>query len=456
MKVAVVGAGLAGLVAALELCERGHAVVLFEKRPWAGGRTYSYDDRDSGAELDNGQHVFMRCTTAYRWLLRKLGTEPLTELQPRLEALVFDERGRPATLAADPLPAPFHLARSFARYRHLSVGERLSAARALAKVWRMSEPARLSLADRSFADWLTEHGQGGRARRALWDFVVLPTLNCTAEEASAADALFVFRRALLQRADAAGIGVPRVGLSRLHVEPALERLRRRGAEVRLRTGIARVELDGDAVAGVVTARGRAVPVDALVLAVGHEALPWLLPEHPSLAPIARAAARLTSSPIVNVHLWFDRPVLRFRFAASLRRDLQWVFDRSAFELCRRGSEQHVVVSLSGAREEVEMRRDVLRDRTLAALETLPAASRGARLVRYAVAKEPWATFVPAPGAERPPIATPIRNLVLAGAHTDTGWPATMESAVRSGILAARLLHSRMGAIRRSQDGEPEV
>ncbi len=456
MKVAVVGAGLAGLAAALELSERGHEVVLFEKRPWAGGRTYSYEDRDTGAELDNGQHVFMRCTTAYRWLLRKLGTDALTELQPRLHALVFDERGRAATLSADPLPAPFHLARSFARYRHLSVRDRLSAARVLAAVQRMSEPERLALADRSFADWLAEHGQGAAARRALWEFVVLPTLNCTADEASAADALFVFRRALLQRADGAGIGIPRVGLSRLHVEPALDLLRRRGAEIRLRTGIARLELHGDTVAAVVTSRGRVVLVDAVLLAVGHEALPRLLPDHLGLAPIAGAAARLTSSPIVNVHLWFDRRVLPFRFAASLRRDLQWVFDRSAFELCRRGEEQHVVVSLSGAREEIDMRRDTLRDRTLAALESLPAAARGARLIRYAVAKEPWATFVPAPGVERPPVGTPIRNLALAGAHVDTGWPATMESAVRSGILAARLLHSRMGAICRPHDGEPEV
>lgn len=441
MRVAVIGAGLAGLAAACELAALGHHVVVFEKRPWAGGKTYSFVDDETGAEVDNGQHVFMRCTIAYRRFLRRLGSEGLAELQPRLAVPVLAADGRAARLWADPLPPPVHLARAFLRYRHLSREEKLAVARLLAQVWRMSEGERLALHGQPFGEWLREHRQPAGAVERFWRFVVLPTLNCQPDEASTADALFVFREALLQANDAAGLGLPNVGLSRLHVEPAIAFLRARGGEVRLRSAVRRIE--GDDAAGIaVRAGGRREPFDGVVVAVPHDAVGGLFPETLRHAPPLGELGAIASSPIVNVHLWFDRPILRARFVATLHPHLQWVFRRSPAG----AGEQHLVVSLSGAREEVEMSKTALQRRTLAAMEAvLPTTARGAQPRRCVVVKEPAATFVPAPGLRRPGPVTPLRNVVLAGAYVDTGWPATMESAVRSGMLAARLLHNRMRA-----------
>jgi len=440
MKVAVIGAGLAGLAAACELAALGHRVVLFERRPWAGGKTYSFADEATGDDVDNGQHVFMRCTVAYRSFLRRLGTERLTSLQPRFAATVLGADGRPSRLWADPLPVPLHLSRAFLGYRHLAAGEKAAVARALLRLWRLSEAERLALRDISFAEWLRAQRQPVGAIERFWEFVILPTLNCRAHEAAAADALFVFREALLRTNDAAGLGIPEVGLSRLHVEPALAQLRARDAEVRLRCAAEAIDAEGET-ATAVLAGGSREAVDAVVVAVPHDVAPRLFPEHVRRQPPLAGLSSIGVSPIVNVHLWFDRPVLRRRFVATLHPHLQWLFRASSVAAGR----QHLVVSLSGAREELELSKGALERRTLEALETVLASARGARLVRSAVVKEPAATFVPAPGLRRPGPATPLRNVVLAGAYVDTGWPATMESAVRSGILAARLLHNRMRA-----------
>ncbi len=440
MKVAVIGAGLAGLAAACELASLGHEVILFEKRPWAGGKTYSFVDDVTGDEVDNGQHVFMRCTVAYRNFLRRLGTEHLAMVQPRLSVSVVGTDGRLGRLWADPAPVPFHLARAFLRYPHLTVSEKAAIATALLRVWRMPETERLDLRDVSFGEWLRAQRQPPGAVERFWEFVTLPTLNCRAEEASAADALFVFREALLRSSESAALGIPDVGLSRLHVEPALAFVREHGGVALLRTAAEQLEAAGESAVAVV-AGGRRIPVDGAVVAVPHEAAAGLFPESLRVQPPLGGLARIASAPIVNMHLWFDRPVLRRRLVATLHPHLQWLFRASP-----PGEErQHVVVSLSGAREEVELPKSALQRRTLEAMEAVLRPPAGVRLLRCVVVKEPAATFVPAPGLRRPGPATPLRNVVLAGAYVDTGWPATMESAVRSGILAARLLHNRMRA-----------
>lgn len=439
MKVAVVGGGLAGLAAGCELAALGHRVILFEKRPWAGGKTYSFVDDETGAEVDNGQHVFMRCTTAYRAFLRRLGTENRAILQPRLSIPVLGERGR-SRLWADPLPVPLHLSRAFLRYRHLTRDEKFAVLRALLAVWRMSESERLELHAVPFSEWLRRRKQPPGAVERFWEFVVLPTLNCRIDEASTADALFVFRESLLRANDAAGLGLPQVGLTRLHVEPALRYIRDRGGEVRLRAAVESIEVaDGRAI--TVRAANRSEPIDAVVIAVPHDAASTLFPEPLRDQEPLASVSSFAVSPIVNVHLWFDRPVLSSRVVATLDRRLQWLFRRSSAV----NGEHHVVVSLSGAREELNRSKAELQRRTIEALESVVRSPTNARLVRCVVVKEPAATFIPAPGLKRPGPATQLPNVVLAGAYVDTGWPATMESAVRSGILAARLLHNRMRA-----------
>ncbi|MCC6382412.1 MAG: FAD-dependent oxidoreductase [Dehalococcoidia bacterium] len=439
MKVAVVGAGLAGLAAACELTDLGHHGVVCARRPWAGGKTYSFLDRETGESVDNGQHVFMGCTTAYTGFLARLGTLALTKRQRRLRVPVFDAQGRRSDITAVALPGGLHLAGSFLRYRHLALADKLRAARLLAAVTRMPAAARDTLDGVAFGEWLRLHGQSESSIRALWDLVLVPTLNARADEVSAAAALFVLQEGFLKSAESGALGIPTVGLSALHVEPALAYVAARGGGVRLGCTVTRLQAEGEKVSSVVSSGG-AEPFDAVVCAVPHRQVAALLPEQVAGASPFAELATIPAAPIVNVHVWFDRSVTALPFAAFAEGDLQWLFNRSRLE-GRQGDGQHVVVSLSAAERWMALDKGALERHFVAALRTAFPEARQAQVRRCVVLKEPEATFVPAPGIRRPGARTPLANLYLAGAYTATGWPATMESAVRSGLAAARTLHS---------------
>ncbi len=447
MRVAVVGAGLAGLSAACRLADAGHSVVVIERRPWAGGKTYSFPDRASGDEIDNGQHILMRCTTAYIDFLERLGTLGHVRWQRRLAVPVYDAYGRRAVIAAAPIHAPWHLLPSLLTYRHLSPSDRLRAVRAAAAMLR----ERASSPDESFAGWLRRHGQNERLIRDLWDLIVVPTLNCRCDEASAAQALFVFRTGFLAAAEAAAIGVPTVPLSELHVRPAIRYVERRRGRVRPSLAVASLEVDRDRVTALRCASGERIEADAVVLATPPAEALAMLPAVWRSEPAFERLGRIRSAPIVNVHLWFDRPMAPFAFAAFTGCDVQWVFNQSRIRSDDPRGPEHLVISLSAATEYVSVRPGELVERLVTQLRrALPRAT--GRLLRARVVKEPAATFVPEPGLIRPGPVTPIVNLFLAGAYTDTGWPATMESAVRSGIAAAEAIEARRAALERACAG----
>lgn len=438
MNVAVVGGGLAGLAAACELADAGHRVTIFERRPWCGGKTYSHRDPETGEEVDNGQHVFMACTTAYRDFLRKIGTAHFVKRQRRMRVRVFDAAGRLSELRATALPPPAHLGWSFLRYRHLSAGQKARIARALVAATVTTEAERHSFQDISFEDWLRARRQDTEAIRDFWDFLLVPTLNCRAAEASAAEALFVLRHGFLHSNTAAAIGVSSVGLSQLHVEPAIRYVEQRGGCVRTGTAVAAIIAGAGHVRGVQTESGQLEPFDGVVCALPARESLAALPD--AIGEDLRAAlAAVETAPIVNLHCWFDRPVATYPFAAYIGNELQWVFNRALLDRNPSPLHYRLVVSLSAAHEYMPLTRRELQQRFLPQIEVALPRAREAKLVRFAAIKEPAATFVPAPGLRRPGPVTPVAGLVLAGAHTDTGWPATMESAVRSGLNAAAAL-----------------
>lgn len=428
--VVVCGGGVAGVAAACEAALRGARVTLVERRPFLGGRAFSFVDRSSGREIDNGQHVYLGCCTAYIDLLRVLGTLGYTTLQRRMRVPVRDRGGRRGVLAAEPLPAPLHLGPSFAVYPHLSRREKAGTLRALAALARMRPAAREELDDRSFADWLADHGQGPRAVERFWDLIVLPTCNDRSDRVSAALAAYVYQEGFLRTAGGSAIGWSRVGLTHLLDPAARSFLEARGG--RVLTGRAVAAADPG---GVTLGDGERIEADGVVLALppgrAREVAPEALPDDPGLG----------SAPIVNVHLWFDRPVMDEAFTAVVDSPAQWVFNRTAMGAAGRVGEHHIAVSISGARREVDVPREALAAEIRAEVEHLLPAARSAGLVADAVVKEPLATFAAAPGqaARRPGTATPLERVALAGAWTDTGWPATMEGAARSGIMAARHL-----------------
>jgi len=437
----VVGGGLAGISAALDCASADVSVSLVEVRPRLGGAVYSFE-RD-GLWLDNGQHVFLRCCDAYRHLLARLGSTADTVLQDRLAIPVLSP-GRPAAwLRRVGLPAPLHLAGSLLRYRHLPLPQRLSAARAAMALGRVD--AEQSATDEaSFGEWLSQHRQSPQASEALWELIGRPTLNLRARDASLASAAFVFRVGLLDRADAGDIGYARKPLQRVHGEPALRALRAEGVDVRLGWRASMIEASDDGRLAVVGPDER-LEADAVVLAVPHERAARLLPEGAVRDP--GALERLGTSPIVNLHLCYDRRVLELDFAAAVDSPVQFVFDRTESAGLERG--QCLAVSLSAAEAEVGASAEELRSRFERALADLLPAARAARIERFVVTREHAATFRAAPGhrALRPGPRTGIDGLALAGAFTDTGWPATMEGAVRSGHAAADVALASLGSER---------
>jgi squalene-associated FAD-dependent desaturase len=431
-RVVVVGGGLAGITAALDCAAAGASVTLLEVRRRLGGAAYSFE-RD-GLEMDNGQHVFLRCCVAYRALLRRLGSEQLVSVQPRLEIPVLKPGARPVVLRRGSLPAPLHLAGALARYPYLTPLQRLGAVRAALGLMRL-DPQDEALDRLTLGDWLARHGQGPDAVSALWDLIALPTLNLPAAQASLALGAFVFRTGLLSGADAGDIGFHRGTLSEIIGRPAERALREAGVEVRLGWGAERLEKTSSGLE--VRARGGAdgVSAEAAILAVPHTRAATLL--EPLLGESARRLSGLGSSPIVNLHVVYDRPVCSEPFAAGVGTPVQYLFDRTVAAGAPAGC-QYLAVSLSGAEREMGMSVDALRERYLPALRELLPRAREATVERFVVTREHSATFRAAPGvaALRPGPQTALRGLVLAGAWTGTGGPATLEGAVLSGHAAA--------------------
>ncbi|NLU73018.1 FAD-dependent oxidoreductase [Streptomyces sp. HNM0575] len=456
----VVGGGIAGTTAALRLADAGVPTTLLESRPRLGGLAFSFH-RDSPAgrlTVDNGQHVHLRCCTAYTWFLERIGGAGLAPLQRRLDVPVLDvapERPRLARLRRNSLPVPLHLASGLACYRHLTAGERSRAARA-ALALRGLDPADPALDDVDFATWLHGQGQSDRAIRALWDLVGTATLNARAPHASLGLAAKVFRTGLLSEPGGADIGVSRVPLGHLHDTLAGRALRAAGVRVRTQ---ARARAVTAAPGGGWTvhaehgqgsaAQHREHRADAVVLAVPQHEAHDLLPE--GALPAPGRLLEIGTAPILNLHVVYDRPVLRRPFFAALGSPVQWVFDRTGPAGLGRG--QYLAVSQSAAQQEIDRPVAALRERYLPELARLLPAARTARVLDFFVTRERAATFDPRPGVGRlrPAARTSAPGVCLAGAWTDTGWPATMESAVRSGTTAAREALTAVGS---TYDNDP--
>lgn len=438
MNVAVVGGGLAGLTSAIRLADAGCRVTLLESRPRLGGLTHSF--RRGDLDVDNGQHVFLRCCTSYRALLDRLGTTQFTHLQPRLDVPVRSGQ-KVARLRRNALPAPLHLGGSLATYSVLAPFDRLRAVRGAVALRRVDrdDPRTDHVA---FGRWLTEHGQNAATIEALWDLVGVATMNVHAEEASLAVAATVFQLGLLTDPAAGDIGWSLVPLQKLHGDAAAAALADAGAGVRLRSRVR--ALDRDGAGWIVGTDDDRIAVDAVVVATDPGQAEALLPAGALIQPSGWSAG-LGAAPIVNVNVLVDRPVLTEPFVAVVGSDVQWVFDRTRQSglADHRPGAQLLAVSLSAADDVVDLPVAELRARLLPALTAVLPSLRDASILDFFVTREPQATFRPAPGTAvlRPAAGTAFPGLVVAGAYTATGWPATMESAVRSGDAAAATLLS---------------
>ena len=438
----VVGGGLAGITAALALADAGVQVTLLEGRPRLGGLAFSFER--GNLTVDNGQHVYLRCCTAYRWFLDRIDAAALAPLQDRLDVPVLDADAAPGRrlgrLRRDALPVPLHLGRSLATYPHLSLAERARVGRA-ALALRTLDLADPALDAQDFGSWLAAHGQSARAIEALWDLVGVATLNAVAEDASLGLAAMVFKTGLLSDPGAADIGWARVPLGELHDRLARKALDSAGVRTEVRTRVTSISHDENGNWSV-QVPGERIDTDAVVLAVPQREAHGLLPAGALDAP--ERLLEIGTAPILNIHVVYDRKVLGRPFFAALGSPVQWVFDRTEASGLREG--QYLALSQSAAQDEIDEPVAVLRERYLPELERLLPGARDAEVKDFFVTRERTATFAPTPGVGRlrPGARTKAPGLYLAGAWTATGWPATMESAVRSGVGAAGAALAALG------------
>src|SRR5437867_6848060 len=446
--VIVIGGGLAGLAASVALAEAGYRVRLLEKRPFLGGRAASYVLAD-GEHVDNCQHVTFGCCTNLQDFYRRSGSADKIRFYEQL--VLIDPQGRRGIMRAAPgWPAPIHMMPSFALFSPLGWEDKLWIARAMFDIVRsQGHPRDLDESGGiSMLEWLRRRRQTQRALDRFWRVVLVSALSEELDRTDARYGVDVFWKAVLSSSTGYRMGVPAVPLANLYDGCKFE-IERRGGEVILRAPVRGLKMESGEIAGIRFDEGREESADAYILAVPHTALAELLPQSvkqsdPSLANLDK----IKVAPITGVHFWFDRPVMKEPFVTLLDTTTQWIFNKTA--LYGRDSNgtantvpagQYLQLVISASYDLLQKPRQEIIDLCLGEVRKALPAARNAELLKATVIKEAAATFSPEPGVNRwrPRQQTSVPRLFLAGDWTETGWPATMEVAVRSGYLAAEAL-----------------
>ena len=434
--VAVVGGGLAGLAAGCALANGGFRVTLFERRPFLGGRASSYQHPGTGEVVDNCQHVLLGCCTNLIEFYQRIGVADKIRWYERLTFL--EPAGRASVIAPSVLPAPLHTAISFLQAPCLGFADKLAIARAMIAL----APAIPQDRGQAFSAWLRAHGQTERAIDRFWKTILVSALNEDLARVSVPYAAQVVRESFLKSPQAGRMGVPRVPLTELY-NSAGDYIRARGGEVKIRAAAESFRPEASQVKlGV--ADGEAV-FDYVVFAVPFDVLAKVLPETPAAEPLRRAVARFETSPITGIHLWFDRQISDLDHAVLLDRTIQWMFHKSRL-LGRTDTGSYMELVVSASKSLVDKSRPEIVELALRELCEFFPQARKSTLLKSTVIKEVHATYSPQPGADayRPVSETPWSRVFLAGDWTATGWPATMEGAVRSGYQAAEAVARAAG------------
>jgi squalene-associated FAD-dependent desaturase len=464
--VIVIGGGLAGLAAGVALAESGWRVRLFEQRPFLGGRATSYVLPD-GEHVDNCQHVTLGCCTNLDDFYRRVGSAHKIRFFNRL--VFLDPQGRRGEIEAGILPAPFHMTGSFAAFRPLSLADKLSIGRAMLSILvSRGKPADLAAPGGvSMLEWLKRRGQTKGAIERFWRVVLVSALDEELDRTDARYGIDVFWKAFLSNRGGYRMGVPAVPLADLYAgcKAAIEQ---KGGEVVLRCPVRAVRLESGAMTAVELDGSRLETADAYVFAVPHTTFAELfLPHAAQLGSTIANLQKIGVSPITGVHFWFDRTVMDELFLTLIDTNTQWIFNKTALysglqegsvsavpqQAARLGASaplgpgtQYLQLVISASYDLLQKPRQEIIDLCLAEVRQALPRAREAQLVKARVIKEAAATFSPHPGVDslRPKQETSVAGLYLAGDWTDTGWPATMEGAVRSGYLAAEAVLRKSG------------
>ncbi len=433
--VAVVGGGLAGLATACALADNGFTVTLFERRPFLGGRASSYEHPGTGEIVDNCQHVlFGVCTNLMEFYGRLGATNKIRWFD---EMNFIEPGGRASVLRSTSLPAPFQTLPSFASFPFLNVRDKLAIARAMMSL--VPFPAKDN--GESFLVWLQRHGQTSAAIERFWNPILISALSDDLDRISISAAGQVIRETTRSNA-ARRMGIPAVPLTELYAA-AESYITQRGGKVQLRCSVTGVEPAVDSVA--LNFANGSQRFDFAVLALPFFALAPVLPADDASTPLRNQIAKFENSPITGIHLWFDRQISDLEHAVLLDRTIQWMFHKS--KLLNKTSEgSYVELVVSASKSLIAKSKQEIVDMALQEMREFFPEARSAQLLKSTVIKEVNATYSPRPGidAHRPGHTTPWPHIFLAGDWTATGWPATMEGAVRSGYMAAEALMQSVG------------
>jgi len=428
--VAVVGGGLAGLAAGCALADNGFRVTIFERRPYLGGRASSYQHPGTGEVVDNCQHVLLGCCTNLLKFYRDIGVE--RQIRWFEELTFLEPGGRASMIGPSPLPAPLHSAPAFLKAHCLSLADKVAIGYAMAVL----APALPKDNGRTFLDWLKAHHQTEGAIERFWKTILISALNEDLDKMSVPYAAQVVRESFLKSAAAGRMGVPTVPLTELY-SVAGEYISKRGGEVRYRAGAESFQTESGGV-NIIAGENKD-HFDYAVMAVPFDVLSRMLPAGSD--GLQAKLGRFETSPITGIHLWFDRQITELEHAVLLDRTIQWMFHKSKLlerHAASDGGGSYVELVVSASKSLVEKSKQEIIDLALRELREFFPGARDANLVKATVIKEVHATFSAQPGADeyRPPAATVWPRVFLAGDWTATGWPATMEGAVRSGYIAA--------------------
>ncbi len=439
--VAIAGGGLAGLAAGCALSSAGFQVTLFERRPYLGGRASSYQHPGTGEIVDNCQHVLLGCCTNLIDFYCRTRVENKIRWYDTLTFL--EPGGRASKIGASGLPAPLHTTPAFLAAHCLRFRDKLAISRAMLALAR---PVAGDSGE-AFLEWLQRHGQTHRAIERFWQPILVSALNEDVDQVSVPYAAQVIRESFLKSATAGRVGIPMVPLSELY-GAAGDYIQARAGRVDYRAGIESFQSEGDRVR--VVSNGQESAFDCLVLAVPFDVLARILPDSGESAALSKLLGNLKTSPITGIHLWFDRNISDLDHAVLLDRTIQWMFHKSrlihAREKSENGGGSYVELVVSSSKSLVEKSKTEIVELAVRELGEFFPTVREAKLVKSTVIKEVNATFSPAPGVDqfRPRAETSWPRVFLAGDWTATGWPATMEGAVRGGYLAAEALARSAG------------
>lgn len=442
--VAIIGGGLAGLAASVYLADHGFEVELFEKRPILGGRAYSIKDSKTGDILDNGQHLMMGCYHHTLAFLEKIGRREALAFQEKMEVNFADLQGKAYALRCPPLPAPLHLLAGLWGLQSLDWSEKWGMMKFMAGVKRLNGRELESLDALSCEQWLALWNQSGESVRNFWEPLILATLNETPAIASAQMLAVVLRDALLKTKQDSRMVWSKCGLSELYTEAARQYIEARGGKVHLRRGFQKIVLNPEG-----------IKIEKAILEDGSEhraqyylntspaaALMPLLGEGLSSHPFFQRFSEIAYAPILALNLWFDRPLTDKPFVGLIDSPIHWVFNKS--KILGSGSEHYYSLVISGAYRLKDTPHEELLEFALGELRKAFPQAREAKLLHHRLLKELQATpsFGIGSARLRPGCETPLSNFFLAGDWTDTGLPATIEGAVKSGHDAAELIFSK--------------